>query len=223
MTKEWIDLTAADGKRLKMYAARPEGKPKGAVVVIQEIFGVNDHIRSICDRLAALGYVAGAPALFDRITPDYEAGYSADDVEAGKAMMTKFDFPACFLDLDAAIAALKPIGKVSVVGFCLGGSLAYKVATTNPDIVASVGYYGGRIAEFADAAPLCPVILHYGEQDHGIPPENIDTVMRKQPGLPIYTYPAGHGFNCDARSAYEPQSAKLAWERTMALIDEVSV
>lgn len=134
--------------------------------------------------------------------------------------MTKFDFPACFLDIDAAIAALTPSGMVSVIGFCPGGSLADKVATTNNDLVAAAGYYDGRVADFADAAPLCPIVLHYGEQDHGVPPENIETVRRKQPGLPTYVYPAGHGFNCDARSPYEPHSAKLAWERTMALIDE---
>jgi carboxymethylenebutenolidase len=222
VNSEWIDLKAADGASLGMYVAHPEGRPKGAVVVLQEIFGVNAHIRSICERLAALGYVAGAPALFDRLTPGYDTGYGPEDVAAGMAMMAEFDFAACFLDIDAAIAALKPYGKVSVIGFCLGGSLAYKIATMNGDLVAAACYYGGKIADFADRPPLCPTVLHFGADDHSIPRENVETVRTKQPGLPIHIYPAGHGFSCDARSAYEPESAKLAWERTMAMIDAAS-
>ena len=217
-----MDLTASDGQHLKMYVAMPDGAPKGAIVVVQEIFGVNAHIRSVCDRLAAEGYVAGAPALFDRLSPGYEAGYEAADVDAGRALMAKFDFPASFRDMTAAIDALKPYGKVSMIGFCLGGSLAYKMAVLNKDLAASVGYYGGRINEFADDAPLCPVMLHYGEEDKGIPMDNVETVKRKQPDLPVFIYPAGHGFNCDARSAYEPESAKLAWQRTMDFIGKAS-
>jgi len=136
--------------------------------------------------------------------------------------MGKFDFAASLRDIDAAIAALKPYGKVSIMGFCLGGSLAYKVATTSKDLVAAACYYGGRIAEFADQPPLCPTILHYGETDHSISPENVATVKAKQPDLPVYIYPAGHGFSCDARSAYEPASAKLAWQRTMDLIADAN-
>ena len=219
MNTEWTTITAADGVSIKMYVAKPDGTPKGAVVVLQEIFGVNAHIRSICERLAGLGYVAGAPALFDRLSPDYESGYTAEDVQAGIALMGKFDFAASLLDIDAAIAALKPYGKVSIMGFCLGGSLAYKAATTNKDLVAAACYYGGKVAEFADQSPLCPTVLHFGETDQSISPENVATVKAKQPDLPIYVYPAGHGFSCDARSAYEPQSAKLAWQRTMDLID----
>ena len=219
MNTEWSTITASDGISIKMYVAKPVGTPKGAIVVLQEIFGVNAHIRSICERLAALGYVAGAPALFDRVSPDYDRGYTAEDVQAGIALMNTFDFAACLLDIDAAIVALKPHGKVSIMGFCLGGSLAYKVATTSKDLVAASCYYGGRIAEFADLPPLCPTILHFGETDQSISPENVATVKAKQPDLPVYVYPAGHGFSCDARSSYEPESAKIAWQRTMDLIN----
>ncbi len=222
MNIEWIDLTAKDGKTIKMYVAKPDGTPKGSIIVLQEIFGVNDHIRSVCDRLAREGYVAGAPCIFDRIEPSYEAGYEAADIEAGMAMMSKFDFEAVVLDMNAAAEALEPYGKVSVMGFCLGGSLAYLLATQNAKIVAAACYYGGRINGFADKAPLCPTILHYGETDHSISMEKVEDMRARQPDLPIYVYPAGHGFNCDARASYEPESARLAWQRTMELIGNAS-
>jgi carboxymethylenebutenolidase len=222
LNTQWIDITATDGKAIKMYVAKPEGAPKGAVVVLQEIFGVNAHIRSVCERLAALGYVAGAPALFDRVSPGYERGYEAKDVQEGIAMMKSFDFAACMLDINAAIDALKPNGKTSIMGFCLGGSLAYRAATTNKDLAAASCYYGGQIADMADLAPLCPTTVHFGETDASIPVEKAEIVKQKRPEVPVYIYPAGHGFNCDARSAYEPESAKLAWQRTMELIDGVS-
>jgi carboxymethylenebutenolidase len=221
MKQNWVDLIARDGATFRMYVAEPAGTPKGAIVVLQEIFGVNAHIRSICDRLAGLGYVAGAPALFDRLEPGYETGYGPEDVAAGRAILSRFDFTAALGDIAVAIDALKPYGKVGVLGFCLGGSLAYVMATTDPSIAAAVAYYGSRVADLADKAPLCPTIAHFGETDHSIPMEAVETVRQKQPGMPVYTYPAGHGFNCDARSAYEPESAKLAWERTMAFFESV--
>ena len=222
MSEEWIDVKAADGQTIKMYLAKPDSAPKGAVLVLQEIFGVNAHIRSVCDRLATLGYAAGAPAIFDRQIPDYAAGYEKADVDAGQAIMKNFDFDAAELDMTAAINVLKGYGKVSVVGFCLGGSLAYRMATINNDLVAASCYYGGRIGGYADKAPLCPTVLHYGETDQSIPMEKIEEVRAKQPSLPIYIYPAGHGFNCDARSAYEPESARISWQRTMDLLDSAS-
>ncbi len=222
MNTGWVDITASDGKSIKMYLAKPEGTPKGAVMVLQEIFGVNDHIRSVCDRLADLGYVAGAPSLFDRMQPGYEAGYGPDDISAGMEMMKSFDFAAAGRDMNAAIDTLKPFGPVSAVGFCLGGSLAYLMATINADLAAAACYYGGRIVGYADKTPLCPTILHYGETDQSIPMKNVNQVREKQPDLPIHIYPAGHGFNCDARSGYEPESAKLAWQRTMDLVESVS-
>ncbi len=222
MNTEWIDLTAKDGITIKMYVAKPDGAPKGSIIVLQEIFGVNDHIRSVCDRLAGEGYVAGAPCMFDRIEPGYEAGYEAADVDAGRALMGKFDFDTAVFDMNAATDALEPYGKVSVMGFCLGGSLAYLLATQNAKIAAASCYYGGRINDFANKAPLCPTILHYGETDQSIPLEKAEDMRNRQPDLPIYIYPAGHGFSCDARASYEPESASLAWQRTMELIGNAS-
>ena len=216
------ELTASDQHRFSAYVAEPNTTPRGVVIVLQEIFGVNRHIRSVCDRLADAGFVAVAPALFDRLERGYETGYAPEDVARGRALLANFSFDAALLDVSAAIDHFKTRGPVSVIGFCMGGSLAYKVATQPSGLAAAVCYYGGRIPEFADTAPQCPTILHFGEQDASIPMEKVDAVRSKQPNLPVYTYPAGHGFNCDIRNSYEPVSAKVAWERTLTLITEVS-
>lgn len=218
----WVELTARDQHRFNAYVAEPESAPKGAVVVLQEIFGVNRHIRSVCDRFAGEGYMAAAPALFDRVERDYEAGYDAEDVKRGRELAQGLDLTASLDDIDTTVDHLEPHGKVSVVGFCLGGSLAYRFATRSKAIACAVCYYGGRIPDWADETPKCPTILHFGEEDAAIPMDKVDLVRRKQPDLPLYTYPAGHGFNCDRRDSYEPASARLAWERTMALIEERS-
>lgn len=225
MKTEWLDITASDGKTIKMYIAfpddkGPDGKVKGAIVVLQEIFGVNAHIRSVCERYAAEGYVAAAPAIFDRQSPDYERGYAPEDVQAGIAMMQNFDRDAVMLDIGAAVEAVKQYGKVGVVGYCLGGSLAYRAAISRDDLAAASCYYGGMVSDMADIAPKCPTIVHFGETDQSIPLEKAEIVKQKRPEVPVYIYPAGHGFSCDARSAYEPVSAKLAWERTLTLFAE---
>ncbi len=217
---EWLDITASDGKTIKMYIAIPDDKVKGAIVVLQEIFGVNAHIRSVCERYAAEGYVAAAPAIFDRQSPGYERGYTPEDVQAGIAMMQGFDRDAVMLDIGAAVEAVKQYGKVGVVGYCLGGSLAYRAAITRDDLAAASCYYGGMVSDMADIAPKCPTIVHFGETDQSIPLEKAEIVKQKRPEVPVYIYPAGHGFSCDARSAYEPVSAKLAWERTLKLFAE---
>ena len=214
---EWLDITASDGKTIKMYIAIPDDKVKGAIVVLQEIFGVNAHIRSVCERYAAEGYVAAAPAIFDRQSPGYERGYAPEDVQAGIAMMQNFDREAVMLDIGAAVEAVKQYGKVGVVGYCLGGSLAYRAAITRDDLAAASCYYGGMVSDMADIAPKCPTIVHFGDTDQSIPLEKAEIVKQKRPEVPVYIYPAGHGFSCDARSAYEPVSAKLAWERTLKL------
>ncbi|MCH8530998.1 MAG: dienelactone hydrolase family protein [Saccharospirillum sp.] len=217
---ETLTLTASDQHHFSAYQATPEGEPKGAVVVLQEIFGVNDHIRSVCDRLATDGYVACAPSLFDRIQPGWESAYDDAGVASSRELMGKFNIEQSLDDIQATIDHLKPFGNVATIGFCLGGSLAYLIATLSTDLSCAVGYYGGRIPEFADQKPRCPTILHFGEQDAGIPLEKVDIIRQHQSELPIYLYPAGHGFNCDARSAYEPESAKVAWQRTMAFLKE---
>jgi carboxymethylenebutenolidase len=214
-----ITLTASDGFELGAYRADPEGPPHGGIVVIQEIFGVNSHIRSICDRLAADGYAAVAPALFDRTERGFESGYSPEEVERARGFLADPDWDAFLRDTDAARAAVADAGKTGIVGFCLGGSIAFLAATRFDGYAASVGFYGGRIAAHADETPRCPTQLHYGAEDHGIPMSNVDTVKAKRPDVDIFVYEgAGHGFNCDERASYHPAAAKLAWGRTMAFL-----
>lgn len=212
-----LSLTAADGHTLTAYLAEPAGPPKGSIVVVQEIFGVNSHIRAICDRLAEAGYVALAPAIFDRIERGFETGYSAPEVERAKALMARFDMAACLRDIEAARAALadRP-GKVGILGFCLGGSVAYAAAARLAGFAGASAFYGGMIARLATEAPLCPMQLHYGAEDPGIPPENYEAVREARPEAEFHLYPgAGHGFNCDQRGSHHPEAAALAWTRTL--------
>lgn len=220
--KQWQQLKAEDGHEFDLYVSAltsgAEAAGKGVIVVVQEIFGVNSHIRSVCDRLADAGYLAVAPALFDRYRKGYEAGYSPQEVEQSRAFLQDFDFDAACRDIEAAVGAFAERGPVSVVGFCLGGSLAWLMAARDDRLAASVGYYGGRIPDFVDATPRCPTLLHFGEQDQGIPLEGVESVRRRHPEVPIHLYPAGHGFNCDQRGSYHAQSAQLAWQRTLDFI-----
>jgi carboxymethylenebutenolidase len=210
-----VTLTAADGHKFSAYRADPAGTPKGAVVVIQEIFGVNEHIRAVTDRFAQEGYVAIAPSLFDRIEPGFESGYGPDDMGKARAFMQKADFAAMLRDTDAAKEAVKSAGPVAVVGFCLGGSIAFSAATSLDGFSAAVGYYGGRIAKVADQKPRCPTMLHFGDHDQSIPMSDVEAIKQNRPDVDIFVYHAGHGFNCDQRPSYDAESAKLAWERTM--------
>ena len=212
-----IELTASDDFRLGAWRADPEGEVRGGVVVIQEIFGVNAHIRDVCERFAALGYAAIAPALFDRIEPGYEAGYSPEEVERGRAFLADIDWDAFMRDTDAARAALASTGKVGVVGFCLGGVVAFLVATRLDGVSCAVGYYGGRIDAFSQEVPRCPTQLHYDTEDSGIPMSNVETVQANRPDCDIHVHEgAGHGFNCDLRASFHPQAAASAWESTTA-------
>jgi len=212
-----LTLAAADGHTLGAYRADPAGAPRGAIVVIQEIFGVNHHIRSICDRLAALGYVAIAPALFDRSERDFQTGYSAPEVERARAFIANPDWAGFLADTEAARAAVAGVGKVGIVGFCLGGSIVFVAATRLDGFAAASGFYGGRIAAFADEVPRCPTQLHYGAEDAGIPMSNVETVRAKRPDCEIFVYEgAGHGFHCDERASFHPEASKLAWARTIA-------
>ena len=213
-----IDLTSADGHRFGAYRADPKGDAEGGIVVLQEIFGVNHHIRSICDRLADNGFIAIAPALFDRITPNFESGYSDDEVTAARRFIPKFDGETSLLDVDAASSELRAAMPIGVIGFCPGGSIAYLSAVRQPGLSASVCFYGGKIAGYADHAPLCPTQMHFGERDGGIPMSDVEIIRDKRPECDIYTYPAGHGFNCDERGSYHAESAALAWQRTMTFV-----
>ena len=209
---ETTKLIAADGFTLSAYRARPEA-PRGGVVVVQEIFGVNSHIRDVVDRFAAQGYDAIAPAVFDRIEPGFECGYSEPEIATARGFIPKVDWDDLLLDIAAARDAVRQ--PTAVVGYCLGGSVAYLAAARLDGIDAAIGYYGGKIADFADEPPRCPTQLHYGDQDHGIPMSNVETVRAKRPEVDIHLYPAGHGFNCDQRASYHADSAKLAEKRTL--------
>ncbi len=220
---QWQTVTADDGHTFELYVSSPEsGLAEGVIVVIQEIFGVNSHIRDVCDRFAQEGYTAVAPALFDRYARGYEAGYSPEEVAASREFLKTFDFDAACRDVSAVVSAFAGQGPVSVVGFCMGGTVAYLMAARDDRVAASVGYYGGRIPDFADETPQAPTLLHFGEQDQGIPMNRVEIVRQKQPDVPIHTYPAGHGFNCDQRGSYEPESARLAWSRTLAFIADAA-
>lgn len=212
-----ITLTASDGFRLGAYRADPATAPKAAIVVIQEIFGVNSHIRNICDRLANEGYVAIAPAIFDRIEPDFQSGYSPDEVAVARKFIANPDWPAMLRDTQAAIDAVKEIGPVGIIGFCLGGSIAYAAATKLSGLSAAVGYYGGAVVRFADDKPAVPTQLHFGEKDSGIPLTDVETIKAKRPEIEVFVYPdAQHGFGCDERASYHKPSSDLAWQRTLA-------
>ena len=210
-----IELTAADGHKLAAYRADPAGKARGAIVVIQEIFGVNSHIQSVVDGYAADGYMAIAPAMYDRVQRGYDTGYSQPEIQAGVAVMQKLDWKQTLLDVDAAVAAVKSAGKVGVVGYCWGGTVAWVAAARTAGIACAVPYYAGGIASFADDAPKVPVMGNFGEQDQSPTPDAVKAVAAKHPSMTVHFYPAGHGFNCDQRGSFNADSAKLARSRTL--------
>ena len=212
-----ITLTASDKFELGAYRADPTATPKGAVVVIQEIFGVNHHIRAVCDRFADQGYVAVAPAIFDRIEPNFQSGYSPDEVAIARKFVANPDWKAMLLDTQAAIDLVKDAGPVGIIGFCLGGSVAYAAATKLSGLSAAIGYYGGAIVRFADDKPKAPTQLHFGEKDAGIPLTDVETIKTKRPDVEVFVYPgAQHGFHCDERASYDKASADIAWPRSLA-------
>ena len=211
---EGVTLTASDGFRLGGYRSDPEGPPKGAVVVIQEIFGVNHHIRAVCDRLSGQGFIALSPAIFDRKERDFESGYSDAERARAVAFLSDFDWSAALLDTEAAVDEFRATGAPAVIGFCLGGSLAFLAATRLDGLAASICFYGGQIARYADEKPRCPTQMHFGDNDQSIPLSDIQKIKAKRLDCDIHIYHGGHGFNCDERASYEPKSAALAWKRS---------
>ena len=210
---------AGDGHASGIYRAEPEGKARAALVVVQEIFGVNGHIRSVCDDYAGQGYLALAPALFDRAERDVQLGYGSDDVARGRAIREKVSLKDALMDVEAAARQVEG-QRVGVVGFCWGGTVSWVAATRSRSFSASVGYYGGGVPDLAGERPNCPVLLHFGEQDQAIPLEGVRRLQAIHPELPVHIYPAGHGFNCDQRASYHAESARLARERTLAFLRE---
>jgi carboxymethylenebutenolidase len=211
-------LTASDAFKLGAYRADAQGTPKGGLVVIQEIFGVNHHIRATCDRFAALGYTSVAPALFDRYQPNFETGYSPQEIEHARGYIQKADMGKMLADTQAAIDSLKSVGKVAIVGYCLGGSIAFLSACRLSGLSCAIGYYGGMIAKNAEEKPKVPTMLHFGETDHSIPMSDVEIIKQKRPDVETFVYPAGHGFSCDERGSYHEPSHKLALERTLGLL-----
>jgi carboxymethylenebutenolidase len=210
-----LTLTAADQHKLGAYRADPVGTPKGGMVVIQEIFGVNHHIRAVCDRLAALGYVAVAPAVFDRFVRDFESGYTPDEIAHARSYLGNLNWDHMTTDMSATVAELKGVGPLGIVGFCMGGTAAFLAACRIPRLSAAVSFYGGMIAKFADEKPKCALQMHFGEKDEGIPLSTVEEIKKKQPQAETYIYPdAPHGFYCDERAAYRKDAADLAWSRT---------
>ncbi len=211
-----INLKAADGHALQAYRAGPDDAAK-SLVVVQEIFGVNSHMRRVCDAFAADGYAVVAPALFDRVGPGIELGYQPDDVTKGRELRGKIDDAAVMRDVEAAAATLS--GARGIVGYCWGGTVAWWGSTRSSSFKAAVGWYGGGIAGTRTETPHCPVQLHFGETDSGIPLSDVDLIRDAQAGVEIFVYPgAGHGFGCDDRGSFNPEAAALARERTVAFL-----
>ena len=221
---ETIELKATDGFVCPAYVARPVGKPKGAVVVLQEIFGVNAHIRAVADGYCAQGYLAVAPATFHRVKRGVELGYDKPDMEAGialKAAVEALPVPGAMADIQAAIDYAAQAGKVGLVGYCWGGTLAYLSATRLQGLKCAVGYYVAHIVTHATERARVPVILHFAERDEYIPLVDIARIQQEHPAMPIHSYPGTeHGFNCDEREFFEPKSAALARQRTLSFIAE---
>jgi carboxymethylenebutenolidase len=218
-----ISLTSADGFQFSAYRAEPEGPTRGGVVVVQEIFGVNSHIRSVADRYAAAGYLAIAPAIFDRVRPGIEIGYTPEDIEVGReiAMGGDLDFQKVLDDVASAGKAAREAGKVGVVGYCFGGRITAAVAIQHADVFdAASSYYGGGIVGLIDQTPAVPMIMHFGEHDHGIPMEDVNKVDAAWPDVTVYVYNAEHGFNCDQRASFGAVPAAIAQARTFRFFND---
>jgi carboxymethylenebutenolidase len=215
-----LQLKAKDGFTLGGYRADPPGKPKGGLVVIQEIFGVNHHVRNVCDRFAEHGYAALAPAMFDRAKKNVELGYDQAGVDEGVKLRAAIKLEDSLLDVQAAIDALKDAGKVGITGYCWGGSLAFIAAARLSGLSCAIGYYGGMIAAHKDEKPKVPTILHFGEKDHGIPMTDVEKIKAARPEVKVYVYPADHGFSCDERGSYDQASSDKALKVTLEFLQK---
>lgn len=217
---EHVTLKATDGQQFDAYVARPAGEPLAGLVVVQEIFGVNAHIRSVADGYAAEGFLAVAPALFDRIQPGIELGYEPADMQIARSLFPKLDMDKSVLDVAAALeyAGNATHKKVGIVGYCLGGSMAW-LAATRLHPAAVVGYYGGRICGFVNEKPAVPVMLHFGKEDAHIPAADVEKVRAAHPEVQIYMYDdAGHAFNRDVGPSYSPAAAQEARRRSLEFL-----
>ena len=213
---ETIRLKTEDGHELAAYRVAPAGKPRGALVVVQEIFGVNHHMRAVADGFAAAGYLCVAPAIFDRIERGVELGYGPDDIARGRELRGRIEWPATLADIAAAVPVAKAGGKVGVVGYCWGGSVAWRAATSVPGVAAAVCYYGGAIAPFRHEHAKCPVMMHFGTRDASIPMTDVAQIQEAQPKVEYHIYDAEHGFSCDERKSFDKAVHEQALARTLA-------
>ncbi|WP_375450693.1 dienelactone hydrolase family protein [uncultured Devosia sp.] len=219
---ERIKLTSGDGFTFNAYRAEPAGKAKGAVVLIHEVWGLNNFVRSEVDRYAGEGYVTVAPALMDRIEPGYESeDYGPTGFAKIGELLQGFNPASTLPDVEAAVASVTEAGKVGITGYCFGGAISWRSAHAGLGLAAASGYYGGGVPNYIGLAPQIPIEMHFGDNDSGIPLEQIEALRQAYPDVPVYLYPAGHGFcNFDRPSSHDTASSKLANERTLAFFGQ---
>ena len=220
MASSTVTLTAADGFKFSAYVSEPSGTPQGAIVVLQEIFGVNSHIRGVVDGYAAAGYLAIAPSTFDRVERDIQLGYTSDDMSEGsrlKAAVEALAAPGVLQDIQAAVDHVASAGKVGVVGYCWGGLLVWRAAEKVHGLSAAVAYYGGGMTVGTELSrtPAVPTMAHFGDQDMHISLESVKAFEKAQPNVEVHLYAANHGFNCDQRGSYNAGAAATALERSL--------
>ena len=217
-----ITLISSDGFKFEAYRCDPGGTTKGAIIVVQEIFGVKRHIRDVTERFANVGYTAIAPALFDRWHKDFDGGYNADDMSVGRDLKAKAnaELDKVLADVEAARENVADAGKVGITGFCWGGFIAW-MAACRLNVDASVAYYGGGIIDYNDEELKCPTIAHFGREDASIPMADVEVIEARHPSAEIFVYEADHGFHCDQRGQFNPRAANVAGMRTIRLFDDV--
>ncbi len=220
MPSSTVTLTAADGFKSSAYVCEPSGTPKGAIVVLQEIFGVNSHIRGVADGYAAAGYRAIAPATFDRVERDVQLGYTPDDIAQGsrlKAAVEALPAPGVLQDIQAAVDSAARAGKVGIVGYCWGGLLVWRAAERVRGLSAAVAYYGGGMTMGSEPSrrPAVATMAHFGDQDAHISVASVKAFEQAHPEVEVHLYAANHGFNCDQRGSYNAGAAATALERSL--------
>lgn len=222
MKQETVTLRTRTGAPLKAYRALPAGPVKGGLILAMEIFGVTDHIKDLARGFAVDGYDVLAPALYDRIEPDFAVGYGQDDIARAMTLRDQVMFHTTGEDLQAAIDALAAHGhtRIHAVGYCYGGSVAWLAACRCTGLTSAVGYYGRHIIDFVDERPRVPVMLHFGNRDKSIPLENVDTIAHRHPDVIVHVYNADHGFNSDRRANYDAEATRTARARTLAFFEK---
>ncbi len=218
---EKISITAADGHDFDAYLSIPSGPSKAALIIVQEIFGVNEHIQKLSNNFATRGYATIAPYFFDRIEKNVNLDYSPESVDLGRNLKSKLDWDKTIIDIRATANFIRDYGSVGLIGYCMGGSIAWLAATRESGVAVSVGYYGGNIVDFIDEKPKIPCLLHFGDKDSTIPLENVNKIRTANPDIDSFIYEnSDHGFNCDLRGSYNANSSRLALERTLDFFDK---